>query len=170
MKPEVVIFDEAVSALDKSVEIQVLNLLRDLKDEFKLTYLFISHDLNVVQYISDEVLVMYLGKVIEIGPVQDVYEHPTHPYTQALLASMPSMDPRHRTMAPPIAGDPPSPIDPPSGCRFRTRCPHAAALCAEQEPMLFSAGTPAHRAACHLLKAEPGSWQSLHAAPAGATP
>ena len=127
LQPQVVIFDEAVSALDKSVEIQVLNLLLDLKAEFGLTYLFISHDLHVVQYISDEVQVMYLGKIVETGPVQAVYANPAHPYTRALLASMPSMDPRRRTLAAPLAGDPPSPIDPPSGCRFRTRCPHAAA-------------------------------------------
>lgn len=169
LRPEVVIFDEAVSALDKSVEIQVLNLLQDLKAEFGLTYLFISHDLNVVQYISDQVLVMYLGKIVEIGPVQAVYEHPAHPYTRALLASMPSMDPRRRTVAPPIVGDPPSPIDPPSGCRFRTRCPHAAAACAEAEPMLVQ--TPVdgrHQAACHMLDAAPGSWQPL--VPAHTTP
>jgi peptide/nickel transport system ATP-binding protein len=150
LKPEIVIFDEAVSALDKSVELQVLNLLLDLKAELDLTYLFISHDLNVVQYISDEVMVMYLGKIVEMGPVQSVYEQPAHPYTRALLASMPSMDPRLRTQAAPIAGDPPSPIDPPSGCRFRTRCPHAVAACAETEPLLRAAGVDGHRVACHL--------------------
>lgn len=151
LKPEIVIFDEAVSALDKSVELQVLNLLMDLKAEFGLTYLFISHDLNVVQYISDQVMVMYLGKVVEIGPVQDVYERPAHPYTRALLASMPSMDPTRRTQAAPIVGDPPSPINPPSGCRFRTRCAHAEARCAEQEPVLTSVNGQEHRAACHLV-------------------
>jgi peptide/nickel transport system ATP-binding protein len=101
LQPQVVIFDEAVSALDKSVEIQVLNLLLDLKAEFGLTYLFISHDLHVVQYISDQVMVMYLGKIVEIGPVQAVYAQPAHPYTRALLASMPSLDPRRRTQAAP---------------------------------------------------------------------
>lgn len=151
LRPEIVIFDEAVSALDKSVELQVLNLLMDLKAELGLTYLFISHDLNVVQYISDEVMVMYLGKVVEFGPVQSVYENPAHPYTKALLASMPSMDPRQRTQAAPIVGDPPSPIDPPSGCRFRTRCPHALAACANSEPLLRAAGADGHRAACHLM-------------------
>ena len=158
LQPQVVIFDEAVSALDKSVEIQVLNLLLDLKAEFGLTYLFISHDLHVVQYISDEVQVMYLGKIVETGPVQAVYANPAHPYTRALLASMPSMDPRRRTLAAPLAGDPPSPIDPPSGCRFRTRCPHAAPVCAATEPLLHAAGTadaPAHRAACHMLVQTP---------------
>lgn len=150
LKPEIVIFDEAVSALDKSVELQVLNLLLDLKAEFGLTYLFISHDLNVVQYISDQVMVMYLGKVVEMGPVAAVYAQPAHPYTRALLASMPSMDPRQRTQAAPIVGDPPSPIDPPSGCRFRTRCPHALAACADGEPLLRAAGSDGHRVACHL--------------------
>lgn len=161
LQPQVVIFDEAVSALDKSVEIQVLNLLLDLKAEFGLTYLFISHDLHVVQYISDEVQVMYLGKIVETGPVQAVYENPSHPYTRALLASMPSLDPRRRTLAAPITGDPPSPIDPPSGCRFRTRCPHAAAPCAATEPLLHAVGTadaPEHRAACHMLVQSP--WQA----------
>jgi peptide/nickel transport system ATP-binding protein len=159
LQPKVVIFDEAVSALDKSVEIQVLNLLLDLKAEFGLTYLFISHDLHVVQYVSDEVQVMYLGKIVETGPVQAVYANPAHPYTRALLSSMPSMDPRRRTLAAPIAGDPPSPIDPPSGCRFRTRCPHAAPRCASEEPPLQAGGTsgaPGHRAACHML--DPISW------------
>lgn len=168
--PEVVVFDEAVSALDKSVEIQVLNLLMDLKAEFKLTYLFISHDLNVVHYISDKVLVMYLGKIVEMGPAEDVYAQPAHPYTRALLASMPSMDPARRTLSAPISGDPPSPIDPPSGCRFRTRCPHAEQVCAEHEPLLRFTGPahgPAddsHRAACHMIN--PASAHSL--APTGA--
>lgn len=148
LNPKVVIFDEAVSALDKSVEIQVLNLLADLKAERRLTYLFISHDLNVVQYISDDVMVMYLGKVVEIGPVDALYATPAHPYTRALLSSMPSMDPRHRTAEAPITGDPPSPLNPPSGCRFRTRCPHAIAVCAEREPLLESTGA-SHRVACH---------------------
>ncbi|MGI9217848.1 MAG: ABC transporter ATP-binding protein [Hydrogenophaga sp.] len=156
LQPQIVIFDEAVSALDKSVELQVLNLLLDLKAELGLTYLFISHDLNVVQYISDEVMVMYLGKIVEMGPVQSVYEQPAHPYTRALLASMPSMDPRRRTQAAPIVGDPPSPIDPPSGCRFRTRCPHAVAACGETEPLLRAAGGDGHRVACHFALTEGG--------------
>src|SRR5206468_2712106 len=122
LSPRLVILDEAVSALDKSVEAQVLNLLADLKREFGLTYLFISHDLNVVRYISDRVLVMYLGEVVELGPVDKVWDAPAHSYTQALLAAMPSSDPANRTETPPISGDPPNPIDPPPGCRFHTRC------------------------------------------------
>jgi peptide/nickel transport system ATP-binding protein len=151
LQPEIVIFDEAVSALDKSVELQVLNLLMDLKQSLGLTYLFISHDLHVVQYVSDRVLVMYLGQVVETGPVDAVYAQAAHPYTRALLASMPSMDPRRRTLAAPIAGDPPSPIDPPSGCRFRTRCPHADSGCAVTVPRLQPVGDRGHQAACLRL-------------------
>jgi peptide/nickel transport system ATP-binding protein len=119
LRPRLVILDEPVSALDKSVEAQVLNLLVDLKESFGLTYVFISHDLNVVQYISDRVLVMYLGQVAEEGPVDEIYARPAHPYTQALLASRPSMDPAQRRTEPPLTGDPPNPVNPPSGCRFR---------------------------------------------------
>ncbi|MCW8084377.1 ABC transporter ATP-binding protein [Sabulicella glaciei] len=158
LRPRLVILDEPVSALDKSVEAQVLNLLVDLKEEFGLTYVFISHDLNVVQYISDRVLVMYLGEVTEIGPVERIYERPAHPYTAALLASRPSMDPSNRRTAPPLTGDPPNPVNPPSGCRFRTRCPHAEAVCAERKPIMADLGV-GHAAACHI--ANPGSGHSL---------
>src|ERR1051325_2213337 len=139
LEPRLLILDEAVSALDKSVEAQVLNLLLDLKDEFGLTYLFISHDLNVVQFLSDRVVVMYLGRVVEIGPVDAIYDRPAHPYTRALLAAMPAMDPERRATEAPIAGDPPNPINPPSGCRFRTRCAFAEAVCAAVEPPLAEA-------------------------------
>ena len=123
LEPRVVILDEAVSALDKSVEAQVLNLLLDLKQEFGLTYLFISHDLNVVRYMSDRVMVMYLGKIAEIGPVEAIFGGTAHPYTKALLSAMPSMDPARRTQKPPLTGDPPSPINPLPGCRFaRVAC------------------------------------------------
>lgn len=157
LQPRVVIFDEAVSALDKSVEAQVLNLLADLKSEFGLSYIFISHDLAVVRYISDAVLVMYLGQVVEHGPVAQVYDAPAHPYTRALLASMPSMDPDARTLVPPIAGDPPSPIDPPAGCRFHTRCPFAEPVCgtAAPKPASLAAG---HHVVCHMV--DPGSGHS----------
>ncbi|RCW74381.1 ABC transporter ATP-binding protein [Pseudorhodoferax soli] len=144
LQPRMVILDEAVSALDKSVEAQVLNLLLDLKAEFGLTYVFISHDLNVVRFISDRVMVMYLGKVAEVGPSDVLFDDPAHPYTRALLSSMPSMDPDNRTMEVPLAGDPPNPIDPPSGCRFHPRCPQAAAVCSRTEPqrVLHQAPTP----------------------------
>jgi peptide/nickel transport system ATP-binding protein len=155
LEPKLVILDEAVSALDKSVEAQVLNLLIDLKRELGLTYVFISHDLNVVQYMSDRVMVMYLGKVVEIGAVDRIYADAAHPYTRALLSAMPSMDPEHRTEVPPLAGDPPNPIDPPSGCRFRTRCQFAEDVCASREPLLAAAGG-GHRVACHMAHAGSG--------------
>ena len=132
------LLDEAVSALDKSVEAQVLNLLIDLKEELGLTYVFISHDLNVVRFISDRVIVMYLGEVVETGPVEALWPDARHPYTRALLAAMPSLDPDRRTQEAPITGDPPNPIDPPSGCRFHTRCPFAEAVCSATSPSLFA--------------------------------
>ena len=157
LQPKVVILDEAVSALDKSVEAQVLNLLMDLKDEFALTYLFISHDLNVVRHMSDRVMVMYLGKVAEIGPADAVFDAPLHPYSAALTRSMPTMDPDRRTTEAPISGDPPNPIDPPEGCRFHTRCVHAEAVCSARQPALATAARD-HAAAC--LMSEPGSGHS----------
>jgi peptide/nickel transport system ATP-binding protein len=159
LEPKVIVLDEPVSALDKSVEAQVLNLLVDLKNELALTYIFISHDLNVVQYMSDRVLVMYLGKVVEVGPVESIYGGPQHPYTRALLAAMPSMDPDRRGEQVTLTGDPPNPINPPSGCRFHTRCSHAEACCAAVEPRLATAGDGDHHAACHMLI--PGSDHSF---------
>lgn len=157
LEPRVVILDEAVSALDKSVEAQVLNLLRYLKQHFNLTYVFISHDLNVVQYVSDRVLVMYLGEVVEIGPVDEIYERPKHPYTQALLASRLSMSPDERIEEPPLVGDPPNPINPPSGCRFRTRCKFAEKICEVDSPVLGEWASPqAHVTACHMFTPRSG--------------
>ncbi len=154
LQPRVVILDEAVSALDKSVEAQVLNLLLDLKDAFNLTYVFISHDLNVVRYISDRVMVMYLGQVVEIGAADALFSNPEHPYTRALLSSIPAMDPERRTEKAAISGDPPNPINPPSGCRFHTRCPAAQTICAQRAPVLGSTHSP-HLVSC--LMYEPGS-------------
>lgn len=153
LQPRLVILDEAVSALDKSVEAQVLNLLLDLKAEFGLTYVFISHDLNVVRYMSDRVMVMYLGQVAEIGPSNELYDAPAHPYTRALLSSMPSMDPDHRTEEVALAGDPPNPINPPSGCRFHPRCAQAEPVCSQRVPTPVVAG--AHQAVSCLMY-EPG--------------
>jgi peptide/nickel transport system ATP-binding protein len=154
LQPRLLILDEAVSALDKSVEAQVINLLLDLKAEFGLTYVFISHDLQVVRYLSDRVMVMYLGRVAELGPSESLYAGPLHPYTRALLSSMPSMDPDHRTERALLAGDPPNPIDPPAGCRFHPRCPDAAPVCGQRVPVLAER-RGAHTVAC--LMHEPGS-------------
>lgn len=155
LEPRLVILDEAVSALDKSVEAQVLNLLEDLKRDFGLTYLFISHDLHVVSYVSDRVLVMYLGEVVEVGPAEQVFDAPRHPYTRALLQSMPSTDPLQRTTEAPLSGDPPNPIDPPSGCRFHTRCAFAQKVCSQQAPQ-FVEPAPGHGVACLRWQPESG--------------
>ena len=136
----------------------MLNLLLDLKAEFNLTYLFISHDLNVVRFICDRVMVMYLGRVVEVGPADTVLANPSHPYTEALLASMPSLDPDNRTEIAPLAGDPPNPINPPAGCRFNPRCALAEPVCVAHEPPLDPVGVM-HRAAC--LARQPGSGHSL---------
>ena len=148
LQPRLLILDEPVSALDKSVEAQVLNLLLDLKSQFGLTYVFISHDLNVVQFVSDRVLVMYLGQVVELGPVEAIYGQARHPYTVALLDSRPSMDPDHRRTDPPLTGDPPNPVNPPSGCRFRTRCSMAEPVCAATVPPLRPMPGSTHAVAC----------------------
>jgi len=150
LSPKILILDEAVSALDKSVQAQVLNLLGDLKRTLGLTYLFISHDLEVVRYVSDRIVVMYLGKVMEIGSVDVVYDAPAHPYTKALISSRLTTDPKRRTSAAPVTGDPPSPINPPPGCRFSSRCPIAEPICRAREPKLSSLRRdPHHLTACH---------------------
>jgi peptide/nickel transport system ATP-binding protein len=164
VEPRLVILDEAVSALDKSVEAQVLNLLVALQEAHNLTYIFISHDLHVVRFISDRVAVMYLGRIVETGSVDDIYDNPRHPYTRALLASSPSMDPRNRTRKAPLSGDPPNPINPPSGCRFRTRCPFAEDVCVEHSPAASPVpGGENHRVSCHM--SDPSSGHSRRHVP-----
>jgi peptide/nickel transport system ATP-binding protein/oligopeptide transport system ATP-binding protein len=149
--PKLIICDEAVSALDVSIQAQILNLLKKLQKQFQLTFLFISHDLSVVRHISDRVMVMYLGKVVEIAEKKDLFDSPLHPYTKALLSSIPVPNPtlqRERVM---LSGDVPSPIDPPTGCRFHTRCPFAVEKCKQEEPALREIGNN-HFVSCHFAE------------------
>src|ERR1700722_20060362 len=161
--PDLLICDEPVSALDVSVQAQILNLMADLKARFGLTMVFIAHDLGVVKNVSDRVAVMYLGKLVEVAPSDDLYRYAAHPYTEALLASIPEPDPDLRSDHKGLSGELPSPLNPPSGCRFRTRCPYAQERCAKEEPLLREIA-PGHQVACHFPLVDAG------AASAAATP
>ncbi|WP_107943630.1 dipeptide ABC transporter ATP-binding protein [Metasolibacillus sp. FSL H7-0170] len=154
VNPKLIICDEAVSALDVSIQAQVLNLLEELQNEYGLTYLFISHDLGVVRHISDRIIVMYLGKIVEIADKVSLFENPQHPYTKALLSAIPVPDPDAKKERVILKGDVPSPIDPPNGCRFHTRCPFATDKCRTEEPVLRTSDLmkEGHQAACHYME------------------
>ena len=150
LDPKVIICDEPVSSLDVSVQARILNMLQDMKEEYGLTLLFISHDLSVVKNVSDRVAVMYLGKICEIGDGDLIYEKPTHPYTRLLLAAIPDPENKHKDITDILEGELPSPLNPPSGCRFRTRCPRATEKCADEEPEFRQIGSDDHWVACHF--------------------
>ena len=148
VNPDLIVCDEAVAALDVSIQAQILNLFMKLREDLGLAYLFISHDLGVVEHISDRIVIMYLGRVVEAGPTEEMFDNPNHPYTQALLEEVPRLEQRHTTFST-IKGEIPSPLDPPSGCHFHPRCPHASTRCAEERPVLKEI-TPGRESACHL--------------------
>lgn len=150
LNPKLIIADEPVSALDVSIQAQIINLLVKLQDEFQLSYLFVSHDLAVVEHISDRVAIMYLGKIVEIAPGKNIYSGPRHPYTKSLLSAIPIPDPKSATQRTILQGDIPSPANPPSGCTFRTRCPQARKVCSQEIPEMIEVSQE-HYAACHLL-------------------
>ncbi|HVO42022.1 MAG TPA: ABC transporter ATP-binding protein [Aggregatilineales bacterium] len=150
LNPRLIVLDEPTSALDVSVQAQIINLLLDLQRRHRLTYLFISHDLGLIQHISDRIAVMYLGEIVEIGPCEEVFAHPAHPYTQALLASTPIPDPTGKRKRLVLEGAVPGISKPPPGCRFHTRCPYVMEICRREAPPLFRP-TPEHQATCHLL-------------------
>ncbi|VDG99112.1 Glutathione import ATP-binding protein GsiA [Lysinibacillus sphaericus] len=151
VNPKVIICDEAVSALDVSIQAQIINLLKSMQRDLDLTFLFISHDLSVVRHISDRVIVMYLGKIVEIADKNSLFDSPSHPYTKALLSAIPSIDEQHKRNRIILKGDVPSPINPPTGCRFHTRCPFATDLCKTDEPLLRPL-TETHQVACHFAE------------------
>jgi peptide/nickel transport system ATP-binding protein len=150
LRPKLIIADEPVSALDVSIQAQIINLLDDLQHDFQLTYIFVAHDLGVIRHVSDRIAVMYLGKIVEIGPADEVYDNPIHPYTLSLLSALPIPDPTANAAREPLIleGDLPSPADPPPACRFHTRCPYATEICSREEPLLIDHGR-GHWAACH---------------------
>lgn len=160
LRPRMLVLDESVSALDKTVAARVIRLLERLKRELSLTYMFISHDLDVVRHLSDRVIVMYLGRVVELGTAEDIFERPKHPYSRGLLQARPTTDPRRRTMAAPIDGEPPDPVDPPPGCAFHPRCPHAEAVCKTSVPSLTKGS---HQVACVMYVAGSGHSHSAAA-------
>jgi oligopeptide transport system ATP-binding protein len=151
LKPKLIVADEPVSALDVSIQSQILNLMMDLRDAYQLSYIFVAHDLAVIEHISDEVAVMYLGRIVEHAPAKELYANPTHPYTRALIASIPKPKPGEKRKKSLLEGDVPSPITPPKGCHFHTRCPSAKDICRTQAPALNPLSTsPTHRSACHF--------------------
>jgi oligopeptide/dipeptide ABC transporter ATP-binding protein len=168
--PKAILLDEPVSALDVSIQAQVVNLLEELQDEFGLSYVFVAHDLSVVRHVSDRIAVMYLGKIVEVSPAEELYDKPIHPYTVGLLGAIPIPDPRQNRSRtrPVVEGEPPSPIDPPPGCRFHTRCPHATEICRAVEPPLteYARG---HLAACHHPR-NVGFGEIVAASRSGASP
>lgn len=151
LEPKFIVCDEAVSALDVSIQAQIVNLLKDLQEEFSLSFLFIAHDLSIVKYLSDRIAVMYLGRIVEMGTTEELFANPSHPYTQALLSAIPVPDPKRKAERTILEGDVPTPINPPKGCHFHTRCPVAVSRCREAYPNPFEV-SPTHMASCHLLE------------------